>query len=388
MKELKMDMERVIDSLRKMVGEAVLIHHDEADGVCSAALVKVALEKMGYMVKTICLDKLFPEVLEKILSSHRVTVFTDIGSAHVRKIEELTGEENLTVIIDHHDTVPSLKNNVFNINPELYGYKGERDASASTVAYLFAKSFDEKLSRLAYLAMVGSVEIPGEPSGLNKLVIEDALRESVVEKSGKEFKVNVEGFMLSRIRASQILTILASVGYYRSGVEKALESCTRGFTPEVLKFSEKLEEERKKANKSLLATLAKKGLNKTENVQWFDSGGIFKNMGSKVLGSFTSYLSYQSLVDSDKYLIGFMKISREIPGYGLLKKDYVKVSARAPSGLRRMIDEGVKPPLSKILPEACDKHGGFGDGHSVAASGVIPVGVEVDFIETFNKLVD
>lgn len=383
---LKVSIEKAIEALRRQIGEAVLIHHDEADGVCSAALVKAALEEIGYKVKTICLDKLFPEVLEKALSSHRVVVFTDIGSAHVRRIEELVAEDGLAVIVDHHDTVPSSKSNVFNINPELYGYKGEEDASASTMAYLFAKSVDEKLSRLAYLAAVGSVEIPGEPSGLNKLAIDDALRIGVVEKSGREFKVAVEGFMLSRTRASQILTILASVGYYRGGVEKALDSCIKGFTLEVLRFSEALEEERKKANKALLAILARKGLSKMGGVQWFDSGGLFKDMGSKVLGSFTSYLSYQSLVDGDKYLIGFMRISREIPGYGLLKEDYVKVSARAPSELRKMIEDGVKPPLSKILPEACSKHGGFGDGHSVAASGIIPVGVEVEFIETFNKL--
>ncbi|MBO3769466.1 MAG: DHH family phosphoesterase [Thermoproteota archaeon] len=388
MEMLRVNIEKAIEALRRQIDEAVLIHHDEADGVCSAALVKVALEEMGYKVRTICLDKLFPEVIKKALSENKVVVFTDIGSAHVRSIEGLVSEDGLAVIIDHHDTSPSSKSNVFNINPELYGYKGEKDASASTMAYLFAKNVDEKLSRLAYLAAVGSVEIPGEPSGLNKLAIDNALRIGVLEKSGRDFKVTVEGFMLSRTRASQIITILASVGYYRSGVEKALDSCIKGFTPEVLKFSEALEEERKKANKALLAILTRRGLSKMGNVQWFDSGGLFKGMGSKVLGSFTSYLSYQKLVDGDKYLIGFMKISREIPGYGLLKEDYVKVSGRAPSELRRMIEDGVKPPLSKILPEACSKHGGFGDGHSVAASGIIPVGAESEFIETFSRLVD
>ncbi|MEM1558305.1 MAG: hypothetical protein QXG12_06910, partial [Thermoproteota archaeon] len=318
----------------------------------------------------------------------RVAVFTDIGSAHIRKIEGLVEEDSIAVIIDHHDTEPAVKGNVFNINPELYGYMGEKDASASTVAYLFAKTVDEELSKLAYLAVVGSVEVPGEPSGLNKLALDDALMENVVEKSGREFKVSIEGFMLSRTRASQILTILASVGYYRGGVEKALDSCIKGFTPEILKFSEELEEERKKANKALLATITRKGLNKVKNVQWFDSKGFFKNMGSKVLGSFTSYLSYQNLVDGNKYLLGFMRISKEVPGYGLLEKDYTKVSARAPSGLRLMIEKGVKPPLSKLLPEACNRHDGFGDGHSVAASGVIPVNTEEQFLKTFDMLVD
>jgi len=380
-------VEKAVEALRKRVGDAFLIHHDEADGVCSAALAKAALEKMGYVVKTVCLDKLFPEVLEKTLSSHSVIVFTDIGSAHVRRIEELIAGDSLAVIIDHHDTQPAVKRNVLNINPELYGYRGEKDASASTIAYFFAKSVDEKLSRLAHLAAIGSVEIPGEPSGLNRLAIEDALRSRVLERSGRDFKVTVEGFMVSRTRVSQILTVLASVGYYRGGVEKALDACVNGLGHDTLKLSEELEEERKRANKALLASISKKGLEKTRNVQWFDSLGFFKGMGSKVLGSFTSYLSYQRFVDDDKYLLGFMKMPREIPGYGLLEKDYTKVSARAPSGLRSMIENGVKPPLSRVLPEACSRHGGFGDGHSVAASGVVPVGAEKSLIETFDELI-
>lgn len=376
-----------VDALRKRVGEAVLIHHDEADGVCSAAIIMTALETMGYEVKTLCLDKLFPEVLEKTLSEHSVVVFTDIGSAHAKRLEESLRDDCLAVIIDHHDTQPTRRSNVFNLNPELYGFKGESDASASTVAYFFAKTVDKSLSRLAHLAVIGSVEIPGEASGLNRIVLGEALKENVVKQSGRDFKIVAEGFMVSRFRASQTLTILASVGYYRNGVEKALEACVKGFTPENLRFSESLEGERKRANKVLLASIIRKGLGEMRSLQWFDSGIVFKGMGSKVLGSFTSYLSYQRIVDSRKYLVGFMRIPREIPGYGLLKTDYVKVSARAPPDLRLMIENDLKPSLSKILPEACFKHGGFGDGHSVAASGAIPVGVEEKFLETLNSLI-
>jgi hypothetical protein len=382
----KSALEKAVEALSERIGEAVLIHHDEADGVCSAAIVKAALEAMGYSVKTLCLDKLFPEVLQQMFSEHNVVVFTDIGSAHVKKIEEVMRSGSLAVMIDHHDTQPASRSNVFNLNPELYGFKGERDASASTVAYFFAKTVDKSFSRLAHLALIGSVEIPGEASGLNRIVLEESLKEKVVEESGRDFKIVVEGFMVSRTKASQTLTVLASVGYYRGGVEKALEACVKGFTHEALDFSGLLEEERKRANKSLLASIVKSGLNTGRNIQWFNSESFFKGMGSKVLGSFTSYLSYQRIVDPGKYLLGFMRIPREIPGYGQLKSEYTKISARAPSELRSMIERGIKPPLSKVLPESCLKHGGFGDGHSVAASGVIQVGTEKHFLETFDNL--
>jgi hypothetical protein len=47
----------------------------------------------------------------------------------------------------------------------------------------------------------------------------------------------------------------------------------------------------------------------------------------------------------------------------------------------------MRPPLSRILPESCEKVGGFGDGHTVAASGVFPIGREEDFLETLDALV-
>jgi single-stranded DNA-specific DHH superfamily exonuclease len=38
---------------------ALVIHHDEADGLCSGALTKLALDKLGLETHPICLDKLY-----------------------------------------------------------------------------------------------------------------------------------------------------------------------------------------------------------------------------------------------------------------------------------------------------------------------------------------
>jgi len=123
------------------------------------------------------------------------------------------------------------------------------------------------------------------------------------------------------------------------------------------------------------------------HTQWFHAQDIFKGMGTKVLGSFCSYLRFQRIVNPSKYLVGFTNMSRELPGFGQLDKDFVKVSSRAPDLLGKMIEGGKKPPLSEALPEACAIYGGFGDGHSVAASGILLEGAEEEFMQTFEKLV-
>ena len=50
-----------------------------------------------------------------------------------------------------------------------------------------------------------------------------------------------------------------------------------------------------------------------------------------------------------------------------------------------MIELGAMEPLSKLLPKAAEKVGGFGDGHAAAASGVIPKGRERDFISFMDE---
>jgi hypothetical protein len=91
-------------------------------------------------------------------------------------------------------------------------------------------------------------------------------------------------------------------------------------------------------------------------------------------------------VNPVKYLIGMMDVPREIPGWGKLPAALVKVSGRAPQPLVEMIEKGTRPPLSRVLPEACARVGGFGDGHSVAASGVFPVGKEDGFLKEIDRL--
>src|SRR5207247_4756916 len=148
-----------------------------------------------------------------------------------------------------------------------------------------------------------------------------------------------------------------------------------------------LEEERRNANQRMMEKIRNGGLTQMKNVQWFHAKENYKGMSGKVVGSFCSYLSYQRFVNPVKYIIGMMNVPPEVPGWGKLPAPLVKASARAPQPLSRMIETGKRPPLSRILPDSCAKLGGFGDGHTVAASGVFPIGREEDFLETLDALV-
>src|SRR5437667_9647771 len=164
--------------------DAVILHHDEADGLCSAALTKIALEKLGVETRLICLDKLYPEVVRDVEGgSRRLVVFSDLGSGHVQLLESQNRSSSILIILDHHDTSESRDPLVHNLNPELNAFSGEKDASSSTVAYLFAKTVDPSLVTFAPLAIIGSTEIPGEAQGLNKIPIQDAEKTGSVKRT-------------------------------------------------------------------------------------------------------------------------------------------------------------------------------------------------------------
>jgi len=368
--------------------EAVVLHHDEADGLTSAALTKLALLSLGLNTRLICLDKLYPQVGKDIESGPpRVIAYVDLGSGHIDWLIEANRAKGLILVLDHHDTVSTQDPLLYNLNPELYGFSGEKDASSATVAYLFCKTVDPKLSTYAHLATIGSLELPGETQSLNLIALEDAKDLGLVRDSGKgDLNVQAKGMNLSRTRASSLLNVLGSVGYYRNGPEMGIEACTTGFTDQTMEMAREFEEERKQANRKMLATIRRDGLSQKKNIQWFHAHDNYKGMGGKVVGSFCSYLRYQRGINPVKYLIGMMNVPADIPGWGKLSSPMVKVSGRAPQILTSLIEKGKKPSLSKIPTASCARAGGLRNRHSVAASGVFPVGKEEVLVEEIDRL--
>jgi single-stranded DNA-specific DHH superfamily exonuclease len=161
--------------------EVIIVHHDDADGLCSAAITKKTLEREGINAKTFCLEKVYTEVIGEVHSKSGQTIFyVDIGSSHADLISEYNKGRNLTVILDHHDPKPSKDPKVLDLNLEWTGFKGETDFSGATCCYLFAKVLSESNVDLSYLALVGSCEIPDGFMGINKMILEETLKNGVL----------------------------------------------------------------------------------------------------------------------------------------------------------------------------------------------------------------
>jgi single-stranded DNA-specific DHH superfamily exonuclease len=371
---------------REQPKEAIIIHHDDADGLCSAAITQKALEREGIKAKTFCLEKVYTEVIADIHSKAGQTIFyVDIGSSHADLISEYNRGQNLTIILDHHDPKKSRDPKVLDLNLENFGFRGETDFSGATCCYLFAKALNEKNCDLGYLALVGSCEIPEGFKSVNEIVLEESLKTGFVQKKGKnfeitKFKTNVDALFSK-------LQILGAVGYYENGPDLGVKACLDGISPEIEEKINVLEERRKDVNRKLLAMLYRERLKETEHIQWFDAGNIYAFMGTKVVGQFCSFLSYQTrLIKPNKYILGFVNVPLEIPKWGRLKENFVKASVRVPKPMQQLIDNGKLPGAVNLLEKASE---GFGmaDGHQYAANVVLPENRKMKLLKNAEKII-
>ncbi|MEM2946875.1 MAG: DHH family phosphoesterase [Candidatus Bathyarchaeia archaeon] len=380
-------LDNVISILKKETPkEVVIIHHDDADGLCSAAITQKALEREGIKTKTLCLEKVYAEVIENIHSKTGQTIFyVDIGSSHADLISEYNRGRNLTIILDHHDPKGSKDPKVLDLNLENFGFKGETDFSGATCCYLFAKALNQDNQDLAYLALAGSCEIPDGFKSINKIVLEESLKIRVVQRKGKNFeitrlKVNVDALFSK-------LQILGAVGYYENGPDLGIRTCLEGISPEIESKINIWEERRKEANRKLLGTLYRERLKETEHIQWFDAGDMYAGMGTKVVGQFCSFLSYQArLVKPNKYILGFVNVPPDIPKWGKLKGKFVKASVRVPKPMQQLIDSKRLPGAVNLLERATE---GFGmaDGHQYAANVVLPADRKMELLENAEDII-
>ncbi|MGB9895525.1 MAG: DHH family phosphoesterase [Thermoproteota archaeon] len=383
--EFRKDADKVISKLNASKEHfAVVVTHDDADGLSSGAIMKEALERSKFEVKVIFLEKIFPEVVKDLHSKYNLIFYTDIGSAHANLISSLNSKKSLTIILDHHNASGGENNNVYDLNLEKYGYKGETDFSGATIAYLFAKQLNSRNEDLVYLALVGSKEIPDGFLGINKDLVEEAERKGYIKKKGNDYSITKLNTTLGEMFSS--LQILGSVGYYSQGPEIGIKAAISGIDTSIEEKIKSLEFKRKSANKKLIEALSKGSLKKLNRIQWFDASKFFKGMGTKVLGTFCSYLSYQTrIIDQDKYIVGIVDMPSEIPNWGKLEKEYCKISARAPKKLQELIRSKKSISVVDLLVKSSSPYG-FADGHDFAASAIVTKGSEAEVIKKMDGL--
>jgi single-stranded-DNA-specific exonuclease len=392
-------MDNAIQQVKEWPEKIVQVfHHNDSDGLTSGAILTRAFERQGFDVRRFCLEKPYPAVLEKVYEQEgRLLVFADFAGRIAPLLSELNKGRNLTLILDHHVAEASTDPRVINLDPDLFGLKGDRDISGSTTCYLFARTMDPLNRDMAHIAAVGAVGdgffVDGALVSQNREVALEAVQQGRIEirkiQNGEQYFLIGSKGQVPIIEFGDYLDILGGVGYYQGGPDMGVRVCLEGLSPESDHMVEELKAIRTRNFREEIEKLESSGLKKTPNIQWFHVQKRFFPMGVKMIGAFCDAIKDTNLVDPRKYIAGFQIIPDEIPGFEPIKFNQVKISMRVSPYMEGEIRAGRAMGLNILLPEATNRLGGFSDAcHSLTAATTVAIGKEEQLIEEMEKIIE
>ena len=391
-------MEHAIRELNEWPDKTIQVfHHNDLDGLSSGAILTRALERQGFTVQRFCLEKPYPAVLRKVYEQQgKILIFADFAGRIAPLISELNKERNLTLILDHHVAEASTDPKVHNLDPDLFGLKGDRDISASTTCYLFAITMNPINRDMAYIAAIGAVGdgffVDGQLVSQNRDAALEAAQQGKIEirkqERGEQYLLAGSKEQVSVAELGDYLDILGGVGYYQKGPDVGVRVCLEGVSPELDRMVEEFKAIRTRVFDQEIARLQSGGMKQAPHIQWFHVEKRLFPMGVKMIGAFCDAIRETNLIDPRKYLAGFQIIPDEIPGFGAIKFNEVKISMRVSPFMEGEIRAGRTMGLNVLLPEATTRLGGFSDAcHSLTAATTVAIGKEEKLIDEMEKII-
>jgi len=175
MGEIKNSLEEQIkfiakNFLEKSQGKKIqLISHFDTDGISSAVIMIHALKRLDKKFSVKILKNLEEQFIYDI-PKDKLILFLDLASGSLNHISKAGLKD--VFIIDHHQIIQKVPENVEIINPELHE---KQKLSSSSLVYLFCKELDPKnkeFAKLAVLGMVGDL-LEKQIDKLNNHILED-----------------------------------------------------------------------------------------------------------------------------------------------------------------------------------------------------------------------
>ena len=397
--QLIQDMQKAVEEVRQWPQKEVQIfHHNDSDGLSSGAILTRAFEREGFDIRRFSLEKPYPALLQKVYAQEGgLIVFADFAGRIAPMLSDLNRGRNLTLILDHHVAEAATDTRVHNLDPTLYGMKGDRDISGATTCYLFANTMNPVNRDLAYIAAIGAVGdeffVDGCLVSDNRDVTLEAVDQGKMEIKkqdvGERYFLNTADGQIPCDEFGAYLDTLGAAGFYQGGPDMGVRVCLEGKSAASDQMLKKLKSIQVRAFEAEIKRLKSGTLNKTANIQWFHVENRFAPMGVKMIGVFCDAIKNADFINPDCYVAGFQIIPDEIPGFGPVGMHDVKISMRVADPLIEEIRAGRKLGLDILLPEATGKLGGFSDAcHTLTAATTVAIGKEEQLIEEMEAILN
>ena len=181
--------------------KAITISHNDADGISCLHIIQNLLYKMKIDYDYFIYNRSFSwsNYLEGILSrnqteksSETALILTDVGSNLTELIPIISKRKEHFYILDHHevdvainDLNDILPENLFFVNPTLFGYDGLDHIAGATLAYMFAKKVKPTVIKQGWLAIIGiagdTLRSMNNLESFNREIYEELLEEELIE---------------------------------------------------------------------------------------------------------------------------------------------------------------------------------------------------------------
>lgn len=159
-----------------------IISHNDADGISAAGIIAKAVQEEEGEFHTTIYSRLRDHHVGKLKNEkYKLFVFTDMGSGNLKAINNLEAD---VIIADHHQIVDEveLNDNVYHVNPHLYGVDGSTEISGSGTAYLTVRGMKKKhLASLALAGAFGDMQYNDGFTSFNKMILNDGLSDKSIE---------------------------------------------------------------------------------------------------------------------------------------------------------------------------------------------------------------
>jgi len=172
----------------------LLASHIDADGLTSAAVASLALERAEIPFEVVFKKQLDETEIASIAARDFDTVlFTDFGSGQLDVISEHERAGDFDpVIADHHQ--PADAETEYHLNPLLFGINGASELSGAGASYVLARALAETgdtappegnrgLAALAVVGAVGDMQaVDGELIGANAGIVAEGVEAGVLDE--------------------------------------------------------------------------------------------------------------------------------------------------------------------------------------------------------------
>jgi len=187
-------VEKAVEAIRNSKNKHVeIVSHMDADGVCAAAIISKALDRLGIEHHVKFVRMLYREIIADLTPAD-LTIFTDLGSSQLQNVREHYLGERVIISDHHHPEEAATWPELIHFNAHNFGLDGMQEISGAGMTYLIAKELDRRNRDLAVLALIGALgdiqNAWGKLTGPNREIAKDAIDSGLV---GREVDLMLYG---------------------------------------------------------------------------------------------------------------------------------------------------------------------------------------------------